>query len=247
LDFVTRVRDQTRRYVNDLVEENGALLKQIEVLACDKHLLESQTEALRAELEDERAERKKLFDRTESMEELRATSIEEYAIVEEQNNDVASPYSATYSLHGTLDREELLGVVREIVANLIGSEEMGVFERRSDGTLELVTSLGLDEHTYSSMTVDDGVIGHTIRTGARFLVGNDAPEVPRDEREAGLTACVPLAIGDQVVGAIAVFGLLSQKHGLAPLDLELFDLLGNQAAVALHAAKLHARYGLAES
>jgi hypothetical protein len=242
--FVDKVREHTRKYVHDLNEENGMLRQKVEVLECDKHILEARLQGLEAELSQEREERRKLYLRIEAMEQINASSAEEYAIVEAQNNNLASLYTATYSLHGTLNREKLLGVIQEIVLNLIGSEEIGIFQFDRNGALRLVASTGLDESRFEDLSTDDGIIGHTLRTGRRYLPGQEASETAPAPYESELTACVPLTVGNHTTGAIAVFRLLAQKRGLEPIDYELFDLLGSQAAVALYAVDCHARYGL---
>ncbi len=236
-DFVENVRRKTRRYVNDDREENGMLRQQIEVLECDKHLLAERVLNLEDELRNERSEREKLYERLATMEQMRASSAEEYAMVEEQNNNLAHLYSATYSLHGSLDREELLNVIKEIVANLLGSEEMGIFELDENGRIQLVASLGL-EHLETAAW-EEGVIGETVHAGRSYLPNDDDGEPPANDAP---TACVPLKIGECTVGALAIFGLLGQKAGLDPLDYELLDLLGNQAAMALHCATLRSQH-----
>jgi hypothetical protein len=46
-------------------------------------------------------------------------------------------------------------------------------------------------------------------------------------------ACVPLAVGSTIVGAILIHGLLPQKRGLDTCDHELFALLTENAATAM--------------
>jgi hypothetical protein len=240
-NFVRKVREHTRRYVHDLTEENGMLRQKAEVLECDKHILEARVTALEAELSQEREERKKLFSRIQDMERQNAGSAAEYAVVESENNNLASLYTATYSLHGTLDREELLRVIQEIVLNLIGSEEIGILELDQDGALRLVASTGLKETSFQKLSLDDGIIGHTVRSGSLYLRGQDDAGIVPAPYESELTACVPLTVESQTIGAIALFRLLVQKRGFESVDYELFDLLGRQAAIALYAAGLHAR------
>jgi GAF domain-containing protein len=58
---------------------------------------------------------------------------------------------------------------------------------------------------------------------------------------------VPLKLGDQLVGALALFRLLPQKAGFEPLDRELFELLATHAATALYSSELRAARAAAGS
>ena len=58
-----------------------------------------------------------------------------YVEIEEENNNLANLYVASYQLHSTLDSSEVLKVVLEIVINLIGAEIFcGLRLRREDAT-----------------------------------------------------------------------------------------------------------------
>ena len=50
---------------------------------------------------------------------------------------------------------------------------------------------------------------------------------------------IPLKIKDDLIGAIVVHQLLSQKPRFADVDRELFNLLGGHAATAIFASKLY--------
>lgn len=239
--FVERVRENTRRYVHALVEENATLRQKLEVLESHKHVLESWVKNLESALENEREEREKLLSRIDALEKIRASAAEEYAMVEQENNHLAHLYSATFSLHGTLDREKVLGVIQEIVINLIGSEEVAIFELDAEGRLELASCFGVDVDRLNGLTVENGLIARTVKSGLLYL-REDGDSEGGGPGVSQLTTCVPLKIEGRVSGVIAVFKLLEQKQGLEPLDLELLDLLGNQAAIALHCASLHARW-----
>ena len=152
-----------------------------------------------------------------------------------KNTDVqANLYVASYQLHGTLDRQRIVEAIKEIVIDLIGSEELVVWERDGD-LLRRVGSFGVDEREWDAVPFGEGIIGLCAATGERFIDGQTllAPE----GREEALTACIPLKLDDTVVGAIAVFRLLPQKGGLAPADHELFDLLASHAASALYSTR----------
>jgi GAF domain-containing protein len=175
---------------------------------------------------------------SEIQEESRRASAR-YVEVEQQNTNLANLYVASYQLHGTLDRQRVLDSIQEIVINLIGSEELAIWELNTEREeLTLAASFGIDSSTWGAVPLDSesGVIGLSAVTGERFVAGQ-SPIVPTG-REKGLTACIPLKLDDRVVGAIGIFSLLAQKEGLEPVDFELFDLLASHAATALYCTRL---------
>ena len=216
--YVAQVRENTRRYVQDLLEENARLEKRV------------------GELEDEQSGMKGRFD---DMKIEQRRFFEDYVQVDTENNNLASLYVATYRLHGSLNRGEILSTIQEIVANLIGSEEMAVFELNADeAELNLLTSVGIKSEDFQTVSLGAGLIGEVARSGEPYVANGQAPEGALPQ-EATLTACAPLKVGGRVSGAVALFRLLDQKPGLEPLDLEIFDLLACQAGTALYCAKLH--------
>ena len=50
-----------------------------------------------------------------------------YIEIEEENNNLANLYVASYQLHSTLDLEEVLKIIIEIVINLVGAEVFAVY------------------------------------------------------------------------------------------------------------------------
>jgi hypothetical protein len=154
--------------------------------------------------------------------------------VEQHNSDLTNLYVASNRLHESLDRREVLAAIQEIVINLVGSEELAVFEISEDGSsLELVDSFGVDKEKFGKIPIGRGSIGQVAEKGEPVLGGEGATA-----KEEGLTACVPLMLGKQAVGAVAVFRLLPQKSGLLPLDRDLLDLLRAQAGLALFCTRL---------
>jgi len=184
-------------------------------------------------------ENKRLHDLLAGMQEENRRASARYVEVEQQNTNLANLYVASYQLHGTLDRQRVLGAIQEIVINLIGSEELAIWELDAEREqLNLAASFGIDEVAWHSIPMDlhSGVIGLVAVTGERFVAGQSP--VQAVGREAGLTACIPLKLDDRVIGAIGIFSLLGQKEGLEPVDFELFDLLASHAATALYCTRL---------
>jgi len=163
-----------------------------------------------------------------------------YVDVEQQNTNLANLYVATYQLHGTLDRDRVLAAIKEVIINLIGSEELGIWEINGDA-LTLLDSFGIDAQKWDRVALDGGggLIGLVAETGQRYIAG-EADVVGGGPQES-LTACIPLKLDDTVIGVIGIFQLLPQKEGFEPIDLELFELLGSHAATALYCTRATSR------
>ena len=146
---------------------------------------------------------------------------DQLADIEQQHAHLTCLYVACSRLHATLDRDEVLAAIQEIVINLVGCEELAIFERDGD-TLALISSFGVDAERF-----------HAI-PAAPYLERR-AGFSPPPSSDASLTAAIPLTVNDRVTGAILLFRLLPHKHGLEPIDFDLFELLATHAATALHA------------
>lgn len=161
-----------------------------------------------------------------------------YLEVEQQNANLAMLYTSCHRLHSTLDRQEVLSIIQEIVINLVGSEEMAIFEASEEGEfLHILDYFGLDPSLYDIIPVGVGVIGRTALSDHIYL----AQEQRDDETlpyEEDITACIPLRVDGRSIGLIAVFRLLDQKPGVEEIDKEVFNLLATHAATALYCTSL---------
>jgi RNA binding exosome subunit len=222
--FLEKVANDTREYVRSLIDENGRLSREIAELESERDR-SRQTEVM-------------LKERLEAIEQESRSFSARYVEVEQQNTNLANLYVASYQLHGTLDRERVLGAIKEIVINLIGSEELAIWE--IDGEFDamvLIDSYGIDRDKWAALPLNTpGVISIVAATGESYIGGKSL--VHLHEQEQRLTACIPLKLDDRVIAVIAIFSLLQQKTGLEPLDFELFDLLASHGATALHCTRL---------
>ena len=158
---------------------------------------------------------------------------------EAQVANLASLYVAVTSVHGALDRPSVLSSVQEIVTNLIGSEELAIFETDAPhGRLTLLASTGIEPGPYQELYIGDGAIGRAAATGER-LIRQEGGSLTEDG-DAALTACIPLKVAGRVVGVLAVFRLLPHKGRLDSIDIDLFDVLAAHAASALLFTRLYA-------
>ena len=176
---------------------------------------------------------RRVTDLCAEMEEQGRKFSERYVEIEDQNTKLANLYVASYQLNGTLDRQRVIDAVKEIIINLIGCEELAIWEVDDVlGALILTGSFGIDPSQWASIPLGTGLVGSVAKSGERFIAEESSP------RE--LLACIPLKLDERVVGAIGIFSLLQQKQGLEPLDYELFDLLASHAASALFCTRLFA-------
>ena len=157
---------------------------------------------------------------------------------EEQMANMASLYIAVNSLHAALDRTSVIASVQDVVTTLIGSEELAIFEiDPAHRCLKLLASQGIEPGHYQEVRLGDGLIGKAAITGEPVIRHEGgAAEAAGDE---AITACIPMKIGQRVLGVIAVFRLLPHKGGLNAVDLDLLDLLSTHAAIALLFTRLY--------
>ncbi|MCP4655973.1 MAG: GAF domain-containing protein [bacterium] len=245
--YVQKVHRETQRYIQALLSENARLRNLVERierekvnLTEEKIQLQDEVLTLREELDLHEQQQALLEQQLTNSEGESLTFAERYVELEEQNTNLANLYAVSYRMHGTLDRQTVLKAIEEIVVNMVGSEELAIFElNAAESALSRVSSHGLEPGGFETIDVGSGLIGRVAASGEAYLDGHSdrGGQLPE---EAHLTACVPLKIEGRVSGAIAVFRLLPQKAGsLGPFDYELLDLLATQAATSLYFTALH--------
>ena len=165
---------------------------------------------------------------------------QQFVAKELQHGDLASLYVASTRLQATLRKQEVLAAIREIGINLIGVEEMAVFENHPrTSRLSLIDYYGNGWANHSNIPVGEGPIGRVALTGDCYF--HDLKDAEREPGNANMpTACVPLKVDGVVWGVIVILRLLPQKDRLVALDYQLLDLLSTQAGIALHCAELSA-------
>jgi hypothetical protein len=142
------------------------------------------------------------------------------------------------------DREDAIEGVREIVANFLGSEEMGLFRvDRRTATFHAFWSFGIDLEKYDLLRAlgDAGL--------QRVMSGECHVEFGTREHAGAMAkaqAFVPISVADQTIAVLAILKLLPQKLAFDRSDMELFKLLSDEAATPLFGPIGHARPGSEE-
>ncbi len=227
--------DKLRETVAELVVDNKRLHADNVRLS---HALVNRTdngkdllEALKQAHEKARIKQLQVDDLLEESTELNGRVLE----LEELNGSMMSMYVSSFQLHATLDLEEVIRVVEEIVVNFIGASAFAVLLADEESSFHVAAEKGLDGRFPARGITPKGVLAEVIGSRTAYVHTSSRPA-----RE-GILAAVPLAMGHSCVGAVVIFKLLAQKDRLLRNDVELLSLLGGHAASAIVSSRLYAK------
>lgn len=238
--YVLKVREETTRALATLKSENERFRMQLAAVESDRARLhqeklnvQEQLMITRDHLTRSVDDHSSLVRRLMDVERENERVAGQFLDIETQNANLANLYVASYQLHGSLDRDEIVAAIREIVINLIGCEDFGIYERVDDEEkLRLIGWFDVSPESSQLISFGEGIVGRVAATGEAII----------DEHgRSGIVAAVPLSVNGRVAGVIALFRLLPQKgNSLERLDHELLNLLASQAGIALYSTALHA-------
>jgi putative methionine-R-sulfoxide reductase with GAF domain len=247
---VLELFEEGRKFTEDLLKENERLrvavaqarseVRELEnrYIKVDVARMQRRLASVEDELQALREENTGLKAQFHTVESENREFADRYVLVERQNSDLVSLYVASQRLHSTLKYDEVVGIVKEIVINFVGSEVFAVYVVDSAASkLVLVGQEGMESIAEPSVAIGVGILGEAASTGQTYVVADD---VPVHQTGAQPIACIPLKVGEDVVGVIAIYALLSQKAGFRAVDQEMFDLLGGHAGSALYVSSLYA-------
>ena len=146
--------------------------------------------------------------------------------------------AASARLIQSLEDDDVFEAIAEIIANLMGSEQIAIFDYLPSGqNFSLAWSWGVETDALQPFLCGAGMFGRAVQQGMSQFLERQA-ETALLPYERNLTACIVLKSSREVVGVIAIFGLLPQKSGLEWSDYELLKFLETYAAVALQFHRL---------
>ncbi|HEY5672124.1 MAG TPA: response regulator [Malonomonas sp.] len=161
--------------------------------------------------------------------------------VEEVNNNLTNLYVASSRLHSTLDREETLEIIKEVVINFVGAEKFAIFMHdKGSNRLCFETGEGFEDvEDFPEVNLGEGLLGEAATSGKNYFVAGAIGE-GSDDLLTPIVA-IPLIIQGKVIGVLAVYRLFIQKEQLDSIDYQLFSMLGEHAATALFSSTLYGR------
>ncbi|MEW6570177.1 MAG: GAF domain-containing protein [Nitrospirota bacterium] len=239
-DEFLQIFKKGEEFTKDLIKENERLRFRIAQLeeALDKSGDEERTRIYEERLRMLEDELTSLLERYRKVEEENKDFASKYVEVEAENNNLANLYVASYQLHSTLDFNEVLRIVLEIIINLVGAEKFAIFliDDRANELLP-VAAEGLLLGELPKIKLGAGTVGSVARAGESHFSENLQYTATVD-----ITApvvCIPLKIKEHVIGVIAIYSLFIQKKSFTNVDYELFNLLAGHAATAIFSSRLY--------
>jgi hypothetical protein len=149
--------------------------------------------------------------------------------------------AANARLTQSLEQGDAFEAIGEIIANLIGSEEVAMFDYHgAEQNFSLAWSSGVEADALQPFLCGAGMFGRAVQQGTSQFQERQ-PETALLPHEKNLTACIILKTSGEIVGVIAIFGLLPQKNNLEWADFELLKFLEIYGAVAIKFQRLQGR------
>ncbi len=131
------------------------------------------------------------------------------------------------------DRKDACEVVREIVSNLLGCEEMALFEvDRKQQRLALIWSFGLEPGKRQlPQRLSDAALSGVLAGEACIaqVCGHMGSECDEDKA----SAFVPIEFGGKTAGVLELLRLLPQKTKIDELDQALLAVISSEAGTSL--------------
>ena len=145
--------------------------------------------------------------------------------LEHQHSLLARLNAASGWLIQAVETSQVFEAIGEIIGNLIGCEEVAVFQyRTTDQAFFPVWSTGVEEEILRQFALGEGLMGRAAHEGASQF-RDRRPAAPLQDYEKNLTACVTLKLDKEVIGVVAILRLLPQKTGLEWVDFEVLKFL----------------------
>jgi nitrate/nitrite-specific signal transduction histidine kinase len=247
-EAVLAIFQRGAEFTKELLEENVRLRRELNETQIRNHQAAQSDdewgklrEELGSKIEELEGQNESILEQLRSVESENLEFAERYVEIEEENNNLANLYVASYQLHSTLDVDEVVKTILEIVINLIGAEVFAVYvSDESTEMLGAVASEGDLVTAFPDIMIGEGLVGQSVSEG-EVVLGNPAAMGQAPSEGGEPVVSIPLRVEDQPVGAIVIYKLLQQKDGFSALDDELFSLLAGHAATAIFASRLYSQ------
>ena len=168
-----------------------------------------------------------------------------YEDVQRQAEEAGALYDLSQHVNATLHLDRVLNFVADSVLNLLKVDKFALllYDKNED---RLVTRLArnVDEKTFRALRgrIGEGIAGWVYEWQTPQAVADVAADArnrsaPIDTAGVASTLCVPMHVGDEVIGVI--HAMSSKRRLFTVAEMELLYTIANQAAVAIVNAMLY--------
>lgn len=213
-------------------QENAALLLQVRSDEAIRELLQK--------IEQLEREKDQLTSRFHEAEARSSEYAMTFAEIESELSNLASLYVASKQLHPATQVRTVVQHIREMLEQLVGARSYAIYFVSDDVTRLVPISVRGIAPDAARLQAGQGAVARVFSSGiSEVCEDNDLPNRTLEEP----AACVPLRLGERVVGVIALVATFEQKTRFLPVDYEFFKLLAAHAASAIVSARLLADAG----
>jgi hypothetical protein len=147
--------------------------------------------------------------------------------------------AARKRLRESAGQADAIEAIREIVTNLLGCEEIGLYtvaHGNDQGTSSLLWSFGIDPMQHGTLAAFKKEPLHRVLQGevhvAKFA-GNKSGDRSNNSVSHPLRVFVPIRLNGRTVAVLVMLKLLPQKVNFDEADINLVTLLSNEAGRSL--------------
>ena len=153
------------------------------------------------------------------------------------------PDAACKRLRESRDQQDACEAIREIVSNLIGCEEMALFQvTHSRKRFSMIWSFGIERgKVHLPKLLSESALSEVIAGHAYIRDGFGVPETAEGEKAR---AFVPIRFNGETAAVLVLLRLLPQKTKIDVLDRELFAVISREAGKPLFSAASRGRQNL---
>ena len=139
----------------------------------------------------------------------------------------AKVYAARMRLQDALDQSDALEGIREVVANLLGSEQLALYKvDKQQAALWLYWSFGIDPNKFPVLDVIKEPHLETV-LDRKIIVRGDQGHDRLLSIGDPVTAIVPILVGGEVAAVLVIFRLLPQKPGFEFADRQICEVISH--------------------
>jgi len=168
-----------------------------------------------------------------------------YERMQRQITELSTLAEVSQTVTSPLYLDEMLGLIVDMAARVMHSKGCSLMlldEEQSELILRATQGLSPAYRDKPPLKVGEGIVGRVARTGQSAVV-EDVCQEPRYRyadvaRLEGLCSflCVPLRVRERIIGVFNCY--TAESHTFTPQEIELFQTLANQTALAIENARL---------